>query len=116
MPLFPKPLIAASLEPIMLTLLAEHAMYGYDIIQHVHELSDGRIRWSASKLYPLLHSLENKHFVEAFWQPSEAGPDRKYYRLTPGGRRALLQTKRDWLAMNHLLVRLWGPEASWVPA
>ncbi len=94
----------------MLTLLEERAMYGYQIIQRVHDLSDGQIKWTASKLYPLLHDLENKGLVEAFWQPSEAGPDRKYYRLTRVGREALAREKRSWLDLNAILVRLWGPE------
>ena len=80
-----KNLVAASLEPLLLTLLAEGEMYGYEILQRVEELSGGKIRWTASKLYPLLHHLENQGLVEARWYPSESGPDRKYYRLTRQG-------------------------------
>lgn len=108
--MLPKTLVAASLKPIMLSLLAERDMYGYQIIQRVYTLSDGKIRWTANKLYPLLHSLENKGFVEAYWRPSESGPDRKYYRLTGLGHEALEHTKRDWLDLNAILVKLWGPE------
>ena len=110
--MLPKPLVAASLEPIMLSLLAERAMYGYEIIQRVYALSDGKIEWTANKLYPLLHRLENQEQVEAFWEPSESGPDRKYYRLTPKGERALAKTKQDWLDLNGILAKLWGPELS----
>jgi PadR family transcriptional regulator, regulatory protein PadR len=106
---FSKNLVAASVEPLLLTLLADGQMYGYEIIQQVHELSGGRIRWSASKLYPLLHHLENEGLVKARWYPSESGPDRKYYQLTPKGEAALEATKRDWLEVNAILARLWGP-------
>lgn len=108
--MLPQALVAASLRPIMLSLLAGQDMYGYQIIQRVHALSEGKIRWTANKLYPLLHNLENKGFVEAYWQPSETGPDRKYYRLTSLGHDALERTKRDWLDLNAILVKLWGPE------
>jgi DNA-binding PadR family transcriptional regulator len=108
--MLPKALVAASVEPIMLTLLAERDMYGYQIIQRVHDLSDGKIKWTANKLYPLLHDLENRRLVEAYWQPSEAGPDRKYYRLAQQGHQALAQTKQHWLDLNAILVKLWGPE------
>ncbi len=108
--MLPKPLVAASLRPIILTLLARQPMYGYEIIQQVHTLSEGQIRWTPGKLYPLLHSHENTGLIEAFWQPSEEGPDRKYYRLTPRGQAALQQEKQSWLDLNALLVRLWGPE------
>lgn len=108
--MLPKTLVAASLEPIMLSLLSERARYGYEIIQRVHTLSDGKIRWTASKLYPLLHDLENRGLVASYWLPSESGPDRKYYRLTEKGERALAAAKQDWLDLNRILVRLWGPE------
>ena len=109
MKMFSKNLVAASLEPLLLTLLSEGEMYGYEIIQRVKELSSGKIRWTASKLYPLLHSLENDGLVEARWYPSESGPDRKYYRLTRNGAAALETTKREWLEVNAILARLWGP-------
>lgn len=106
---FSKNLVAASQEPLLLSLLAEGMMYGYELLLRVEELSGGKIRWTASKLYPLLHHLENEGLVEATWQPSDAGPDRKYYDLTPKGRTALDTAKRDWLEVNAILARLWGP-------
>lgn len=108
--MLPKPLVTASLRPIILTLLGEVPMYGYEIIQRVQQLSEGQIKWPPGKLYPLLHSLENKELIEAFWQPSEEGPDRKYYRLTPTGQKALDKEKQSWLDLNSILVRLWGPD------
>lgn len=107
--MFPKRLVAASLEPLLLSLLDEGEMYGYEILQRVEELSGGKIRWTASKLYPLLHHLENEALIKATWYPSESGPDRKYYRLTAQGAAALEATKRDWLEVNAILARLWGP-------
>lgn len=108
--MLPKPLVAATLEPIMLSLLDERPMYGYEIIQRVEALSGGRIQWPANKLYPLLHRLENQKIVAAFWKHSESGPDRKYYRLTARGTNALSRTKQDWLDVNRILISLWGPQ------
>jgi DNA-binding PadR family transcriptional regulator len=106
---FSKTLVAASLEPLLLSLLAEGEAYGYELLLRVEELSEGRIRWTASKLYPLLHHLENEGLAEAAWYPSESGPDRKYYRLTRNGAAALAATKQDWLDLVTILARLWGP-------
>ena len=105
-----KPLIAASLRPIILTLLDSEPMYGYEIIQRVKSISDGRIDWAPGKLYPVLHSLENGNLISAFWKPSKEGPDRKYYKLTRKGREAMATEKQAWLDLNSILVRLWGPE------
>ncbi|MEZ4703483.1 MAG: PadR family transcriptional regulator [Rhodothermales bacterium] len=114
--MLPKPLVAASVRPIILTLLADQAMYGYEIIQRVRTISDGQIQWTPGKLYPLLHGLENQGLIEAFWRPSEEGPDRKYYRLTERGALALAGEKQSWLDLNAILVRLWGPDVHLQPA
>jgi DNA-binding PadR family transcriptional regulator len=90
-------------------------MYGYEIIQRVRTISNGQIQWMPGKLYPLLHSLENKGLIEAFWRPSEEGPDRKYYRVTARGQAALAREKQSWLDLNEILVRLWGPELQLQP-
>ena len=86
-----------------------HGRFPHEVKVEGEELSGGKIRWTASKLYPLLHHLENEALVEARWYPSESGPDRKYYRLTRKGEAVLETTKRDWLEVNAILARLWGP-------
>jgi PadR family transcriptional regulator, regulatory protein PadR len=107
--MLPKPLLAATFEPLVLALLASGETYGYDIIQRVERISDGRIRWTANRLYPLLHSLENRSLVTARWVHEGPGPGRKYYRLTAKGKMALAQTRQDWLDVSALLSRLWRP-------
>lgn len=110
--MLPKSLVAASFEPIVLSLLGRGETYGYEIIQNIQDLSDGRIAYSANRLYPLLHDLENRGLVSASWRSAGPGPDRKYYSLTPKGERALAQARRDWLDVHALLSRLWNPEPS----
>ena len=102
-----KALTAASYKPIVLSILAGGEMYGYQIIQRVQKLSKGKIRWTAGTLYPLLHSLEAEGRVEATWRMSEAGRERKYYRLTPAGQQALAAERREWLDVHTLLAQLW---------
>ena len=108
--MLPKPLLAASFEPLVLALLGSGEAYGYDIIQQMKEMSDGRINWTANRLYPLLHSLENRKWVASRWVNAGPGPGRKYYRLTPKGERALAQTKLDWLDVSAILTQLWDPK------
>ncbi len=93
----------------MLSLLADGPKYGYEIIQRARKISNDKIRWSNSKLYPLLHRLECSDLVEAYWEPSDSGPDRKYYRLTPLGQEALAAQQQEWLSMHQLFVQLWEP-------
>ena len=110
--MFSRRLLAASLEPLMLSLLADGPKYGYEIIQRARRISNDQIRWSNSKLYPLLHRLECDGLVDSFWQPSDNGPDRKYYRLTPRGHKALSVTKKEWTSMYAVFAHLWGTELS----
>lgn len=106
--MFSKALIAATLRPIMLAILARGEAYGYEIIQKIHDLSGGKVQWTAGTLYPVLHRLEAEDLVETTWAASEEGPRRKYYRLTPRGHRVLEAEKRQWLDMHALLAQLWG--------
>ncbi len=113
--MIPRALASATLKPIVLSLLAEGESYGYEIIQRILDLSDGQMQWTTGTLYPFLHSLENEGLVEAYWQAVENAPRRKYYRLTLSGRHALLQEKQQWINVNRILMKLWGPspELAW---
>jgi DNA-binding PadR family transcriptional regulator len=103
-----KDLVAASAVPLVLSILGEGESYGYALLQRVKDLSGGRIAWTDGMLYPVLHRLEAQGYVAARWGASEAGRKRKYYRLTPGGRRALQEQKEQWLLVQATLAKLWG--------
>ncbi len=107
--MIPKALVAASIKPFVLTILAEGDSYGYAIIQRVKKLTNEQIKWTTSTLYPVLHSLENKGFLESYWQSSEGGPRRKYYRLTAKGHGVLKVEKQQWLDVHEALMQLWNP-------
>lgn len=107
-----KALIAASLKPYILSILADGDSYGYAIIQRVKDLTDGEMRWTTSTLYPVLHSLENQGFLQSYWQTVEAAPRRKYYQLTTKGEKALMAERQQWLTVHRGLVQLWGPDVA----
>ena len=105
-----KPLVAATLKPFILSLLAEGDNYGYEIIQMVGELTGGEVRWTTGTLYPLLHNLQNKGFVSSYQKKSHdgPGPKRTYYRLTKKGDAELADQRRQWFSMHEALSKLWG--------
>ncbi len=102
-----KDLIAASSTPIVLAILAEDDSYGYAIIKRVRELSAGRMDWTDGMLYPVLHRLERLGLVEAKWQVAETGRRRKYYSITPAGRKQLVEERRQWQAVDETLRGIW---------
>ena len=114
--MIPKALVAASIKPFVLTILAEGDNYGYAIIQRVKKLTREQIKWTTSTLYPVLHSLENKGFLESYWQSSEGGPRRKYYHLTAKGHSVLQVEKQQWLDVHEALMQLWNPLPGLSPA
>ena len=106
-----KALVAASLKPFILSILQHRESYGYEIIQQVHELTNGQIKWTTGTLYPLLHNLENKGLLTSFKKESEGGPGpkRKYYRITEKGKKALVTEKQEWMHVHEALLKLWTP-------
>jgi DNA-binding PadR family transcriptional regulator len=104
-----KELIAASTEPLVLSLLAEGENYGYALIQRVRELSGDRIRWTDGMLYPVLHRLERQGQIKSRWKTSESGRKRKYYSIKKEGRAALVQAQDEWRVVDAALNLLWSP-------
>jgi DNA-binding PadR family transcriptional regulator len=103
-----KELIAASTEPLILSLLAQEESYGYALIQRVRELSEERIRWTDGMLYPVLHRMEKRGLVKARWGTSETGRKRKYYSIRKEGRQALAESREQWRAVFETLNLAWS--------
>lgn len=101
-----KDLVAASTTPLILSILQLGDSYGYAIIQQVKELSEGEIEWAEGMLYPILHRLEKKGWVEAFWGKSETGRKRKYYRISKAGKVELQNQRAHWQKLNNMLETL----------
>lgn len=102
-----KELVAASAEPLILSLLSKGESYGYAIIQDVKKLSENKIEWTDGMLYPVLHRLEDRGFIKSRWGESEIGRKRKYYSLKEDGKKALHKQREQWLTVNETLARLW---------
>jgi PadR family transcriptional regulator, regulatory protein PadR len=79
----------------VLKLLERGEMYGYEIVEALEKRTDGVLAMGQSTLYPMLYNLEAKGFVAARWDESGTRP-RKYYRLTPDGKKRLAEDTRTW--------------------
>jgi len=102
-----KDLVAAAATPMVLGILSEGESYGYAILQRVGELSGGELEWSDGMLYPLLHRLERLGHVESSWGASPSGRPRKHYRLSPEGRAAFAEQRRQWSIVSKALQQVW---------
>lgn len=101
-----KTLIAGSSGMLILKLLEEKDMYGYEMIEQLRSRSDHTFDFKAGTLYPLLHSLEDKGLLSSY-ESNEAPKKRKYYSITKAGRRYLTDKKKEWktytTAVNQVL-------------
>ena len=102
-----KELIAASTEPLILSVLAKGESYGYALIQEVKRLSGNKIEWTDGMLYPVLHRMEDNGWIKARWAQTENGRKRKYYSLKKDGRSALKQKREQWTVVASVLGSLW---------
>jgi PadR family transcriptional regulator, regulatory protein PadR len=82
---------------LILTVIGDEELYGYEIAQQIRERSGGAFAPSEGSLYPALHRLEADGALAAVWRPSDRGPRRRYYRLTKQGQ-GLLAENRDRFA------------------
>lgn len=84
------------LEALILAVLADHALHGYEISKRIRVQSQEVLKYGEGQLYPALHKLEEAGFVSAQWLPQEGKPDRKVYSLTQAGQDELARHKSAW--------------------
>ena len=102
-----KELVAASTEPLILSLLSTGESYGYAIIQEVKKRSGERMQWTDGMLYPVLHRLEERGWITSRWKAAENGRKRKYYSIKKDGKQALSEQREQWTTVHTVLASLW---------
>jgi PadR family transcriptional regulator PadR len=95
------------LELAILAALWSTRLYGLEILRRLAE--DSALVVPEGTVYPLLSRLKSEGLVESEWVEADAGHPRKYYRLTPAGRRRALQMARFWSSFASNLDKLLAP-------
>jgi transcriptional regulator len=95
-----------SAEVLILSLLEERIRHGYEIARLIEERSGGALRFNAASLYPTLYRLEERRLIRGRWVEKAGQRRRRYYRITPAGRRALAARRRDWRDFLRALERV----------
>ncbi|MBS0381125.1 MAG: PadR family transcriptional regulator [Proteobacteria bacterium] len=95
---FEKELAAGTVSLVLLAVLAaaREPLYGYQIAKRLEQDAGGVLLGKQSALYPVLRNLSAAELLDTFIEPSEAGPPRRYYRITPLGRKVLRQWSEAW--------------------
>lgn len=97
-----------SAELLILSLVETRARHGYEIGKLIEQRSNGAITFSAAALYPLLYRLEKRGWIQGRWVERAGQRRRRFYRLTPSGRRILDEQRSTWRAFAAAIDRIAG--------
>jgi PadR family transcriptional regulator, regulatory protein PadR len=97
-----------SAELLILSALEDGQLHGYDIAREISRRSDGLLTFHVASLYPLLYKLEDRAWIAGRWVEKTGQRRRRYYRLTPEGRKMLAKQRGRWEAFVGALTRAAG--------
>ena len=100
-------MLRGSIDLMVLSVLLDGKQYGYSIQQRVSQQSDGMVKLQAGTLYPLLHRLENSGFIRG--KCEDTGRRRKWYTITPKGKRKLETQAAQWSKLASCLNTMLKP-------
>ncbi len=97
---------------LLLALLAERPMHGYELAKALEARSAGALALGQGVLYPALHRLERDGLIVGTWEAPNGGPERRVYRLTLGGHSALVERQAEWAAFAEAIGQVLRPRLS----
>lgn len=94
-------LVRGATPMLVLAVLRDQELYGYQIAHEIRERSGGAFAPSEGSLYPALHRLEADGALTAIWRDSDRGPRRRYYQITKEGGATLAAQEREWAQLSR---------------
>lgn len=102
----PPDLLPGTLDLLILRTLHKETLHGWAISERIQQVSEDVLQIYQGSLYPALHRLEHRGWIDAEWAVSELGRRAKYYRLTAAGRKQLAVETREWERMSNAIGRV----------
>jgi len=88
--------LKGTLDMLILKIVALGPIHGYAIAQRIQQISREFFQLQQGSLYPALHRLEDRGWLQAEWKPTDTGREAKFYSLTRGGRKQLEAEVVNW--------------------
>jgi PadR family transcriptional regulator PadR len=101
-------LLKGTLDMLILKIVALGPIHGYAISQRLQQISKDFFQVQQGSLYPALHRLEDRGWLQAEWRNTETGREAKFYRLTRRGRRQLETEVRSWQQISGAVALILG--------
>ena len=95
-------------ELLILSLVEHEPRHGYELSKLIEARSRGVLTLHVASLYPLLYRLERRGWIEGRWVEKAGQRRRRFYRLTPEGRRVLAAQRRSWREFVQAMNRIVG--------
>src|SRR5262249_4082638 len=108
--IFDRELKKGRAELLILSLLEARPRHGYEISKQIESRSEGAVKFNVASLYPLLYRLEKRGWIQGRWVDKAGQRRRRYYRLTPAGRKGLRAQRNTWQAFVAAINRIAGME------
>lgn len=89
-------LLQGTLDLLILKVAAMGPIHGYAISKRIRQISMDVLQVQQGSLYPALHRLEERKWLQAEWKEAESGREAKFYRLTAAGRKQLEVETTNW--------------------
>jgi transcriptional regulator len=99
-----------SAELLILSLLDARPRHGYDLSKLIETRSGGALKFHLDSLYPLLYRLEERGWIRGTWVEKPDERRRRFYKLTPEGKRVLAQQRKTFAAFVQAVRRVTGDE------
>ena len=110
-----KQTLDGNVETLILAVLDSGTSYGYAIVKELNERSEGILRLGEGTVYPVLYRLQDKKLISAKWQLAENGRQRKYYRLTAKGHKALAANYQQWRMLAEVMGKVLDSAENLLP-
>jgi PadR family transcriptional regulator PadR len=101
MPTGKSDLLQGTLDMLILKIVALGPVHGYGISQRIRQISKEVLQVQQGSLYPALHRLEKRDWLESEWGESENGRQAKFYKLSAQGRKQLAAEQSNWNRLSE---------------
>jgi transcriptional regulator len=95
-----------SADLMILAVLEERQRHGYEIARLIDDRSGGVLRFHVGSLYPMLYRMERRGWIDGRWLEKTGQRRRRYYKLSPAGRKVLLEQRASWHELLTALQRV----------
>jgi PadR family transcriptional regulator PadR len=102
--------IRGHIETIILKLLAEKDMYGYELVNVIKERTDNLFQIKEATLYAVLQRLEKKELISSYLGEKTYGGKRRYYQVTPLGRAYYKEMLKEWNLLRKIMYNMIGDQ------